>query len=396
MKEKDNVGKYNQCYGCGVCSVICPTEIIDIRLNEDGFLTPHISNNDKCINCGLCLRVCSYNKENLFENIKPVASYGGWSNNPENRLIASSGGIAGEISDLLIPKGFNVCAVEYDTESETAKHFITDKLACLHKAVGSKYIQSNTLPAFNSFIKGKRYLIIGTPCQIDTLRRYISIKKLDGEFVFVDFFCHGTPSYLAWKKYLEIVKKQIGNITFINWRNKKTGWHDSWAIGANSDDNSSNQTNSQFKYYSRFTKGDLFYNLFLGDYCMNPACCDACKYKYDHSCADIRIGDFWGPTYKKDEKGVSSIVTFTHKGNDIIEQLKDSCTIIPYPFTQAAEGQMKKNVSPSFFTPLVMKMLKSNEPLNLPLLKIIFFFRFLRDIPLRVLLKLKSIIRNNA
>lgn len=36
---------------------------------------------------------------------------------------------------------------------------------------------------------------------------------------------------LVWKKYTEWAEKQVGKITYASWRNKWTGWHDSWAMG---------------------------------------------------------------------------------------------------------------------------------------------------------------------
>lgn len=51
------------------------------------------------------------------------------------------------------------------------------------------------------------------------------------------------------------------------------------------------------------SQGDWFYKMFLGHYCLGEQCVKACKYKYDNSSADIRIGDLWGNTYKDDEKG---------------------------------------------------------------------------------------------
>ena len=46
----------------------------------------------------------------------------------------------------------------------------------------------------------------------------------------MDFFCHSVPSYLAWKHYMKLVEEKVGKITYASWRNKFTGWHDSWAI----------------------------------------------------------------------------------------------------------------------------------------------------------------------
>ena len=90
---------------------------------------------------------------------------------------------------------------------------------------------------------------------------------------------------------------------------------------------------------SSLSRGDMFYVLFLGDCCLGKQCYEHCKYKYDHSSADIRIGDLWGKTYNDDEDGVSGAVAFTAKGNEILKQC--NCELIEHTFDVVAEGQMK-------------------------------------------------------
>ena len=205
-------------------------------------------------------------------------------------------------------------------------------------SIGSKYIQSYTVDGFKAVNRKEKYLVTGTPCQMDSFRRYIRKFKVEDNFVLMDFFCHSVPSMFAWNNYLQIVEKQTGPITYASWRNKFTGWHDSWAMaidgsgdGVSScgiadwyDSYNIHISEKKHSYNSRLSQGDIFYKLFLGDYCCNPACQKNCKYKYDKSSADIRIGDFWGATYAKDEEGVSSVVAFTEKGHEILKQI--DCT----------------------------------------------------------------------
>ena len=33
----------NKCSGCSACSVICPTDSIEMKLNRDGFIRPYIN-----------------------------------------------------------------------------------------------------------------------------------------------------------------------------------------------------------------------------------------------------------------------------------------------------------------------------------------------------------------
>ena len=35
---------------------------------------------------------------------------------------------------------------------------------------------------------------------------------------------------LMWKKYSDWAEQKVGKLTYVSWRNKFTGWHDSWAM----------------------------------------------------------------------------------------------------------------------------------------------------------------------
>lgn len=72
---------------------------------------------------------------------------------------------------------------------------------------GSKYIQSIPSGIISQFDKQDKYLVVGTPCQIAGLVKYIETKRFDrNKFLLVDFHCHGVPSYIVWDKYVEYVK----------------------------------------------------------------------------------------------------------------------------------------------------------------------------------------------
>lgn len=51
-------------------------------------------------------------------------------------------------------------------------------------------------------------------------------------------------------------------------------------------------------------------------------CCYECKYR-DSSMADIRVGDYWGPKFDKNNKGVSMVIPFTEKGKNKIKELEE-------------------------------------------------------------------------
>lgn len=345
----NNISKIHDCYGCGVCATACGRKIIEIGLNAEGFYEPHITDPNKCTNCGICTEVCAYLHEDLSLQNQEIHPYAAWSKDHLVRRKCSSGGAGLEIGKYLLGQGYKVCGVRYNADKNRAEHYIATNVEELIPIAGSKYIQSYTVDGFKAINRKEKYLVTGSPCQIDSFRRYIRKFRCEDNFVLLDFFCHGVPSMLVWKKYTEWAEKQVGKITYASWRNKWTGWHDSWAMGIDGEEHGE-KINWHDSYdmlirgkksyiESRLSQGDMFYQLFLGDCCLGKQCYDHCKYKYNHSSADIRIGDLWGKTYNDDEDGVSGAVAFTQKGNEVLKQC--NCELVEHSFDVVAEGQMK-------------------------------------------------------
>ena len=326
-----NIYEIKDCYGCGVCATVCGKKIIGIGLNKEGFYEPRVIDPDRCVGCGLCLDVCSFLQEEPSLRRTEIHSYAAWSKDTVIRRKCSSGGVGFELGRTLIEEDYKVCGVRYDAERARAEHYIATTVKELIPSIGSKYIQSYTVDGFKAINRKEKYLVTGTPCQIDSFRRYIRKFNVEDNFVLMDFFCHGVPSMHLWQKYLQEVEKLTGNVTYVSWRNKLTAWHDSYDLLIRGE---------KSFYNSRLSQGDRFYRFFLSDACLGKACYERCKYKYDRSAADIRIGDLWGNTYKSNEDGVSAAVAFTEKGNKIL--CSCGCELIEHPFNVVAEGQMKE------------------------------------------------------
>ncbi len=333
-----NISEFESCYGCGVCHAVCAAKVISMTTNEDGFRKP-IVDVKKCTGCQLCLKVCAYNYKSLLDTNQTVHGYAAYSNDEAVRYACSSGGVGFELAHYALAMGYKVCAVRYNPAQQRAEHYMAENIEELSQSRGSKYIQSHTEDTFSSFKRDEKYLVIGTPCQIDSLRRYIKYRKVEQNFILVDFFCHGVPSDLLWKKYIS----EYGMLSpdEVKWRDKRTGWHDSWNMIFN---------DKEKETTSLMSKGDLFYKFFLKNRCLGKACYDDCKYKMTSSAADIRIGDLWGTKYQSDEKGVSGVITFTAKGDLALHQL-EKCTIIPETLEVVVESQMKECATrPSSFS----------------------------------------------
>lgn len=379
-----NISNIRNCYGCGVCAVSCPKHIIEIHLNNSGFYEPTIDRIDQCIECGICLDVCSYNNSGLANSsLELIGCYAAWSNNGATRQSCSSGGVGYELANHLFDMGYKGVLVMYDNVSNRASHYIADSKDKLNASIGSKYIQSYTVDAFKEINKNEKYLITGTPCQIDSFRRWTKRFKCEENFVMMDFFCHGVPSMHLWNKYSEKVRKITGDFISVSWRNKTHGWHDSWDIHI--DGNNKNKEGDGWhksyrllirgkksKLESRLSNGDLFFKMFLSNSCLGRQCYEHCKFKGAHSSADIRIGDLWGNTYKDNEEGVSGVLTLTARGDELLHQL--NCQLTEHSYDVVVEGQLKKKLKKPLFQPLICWLLKTNLPLRFTF----FFVQFTR------------------
>ncbi|MDK0747990.1 Coenzyme F420 hydrogenase/dehydrogenase, beta subunit C-terminal domain [Clostridium perfringens] len=301
----------SRCTGCGGCSLICPVSAIKIIRDKDGFFNPNI--NDKCIGCGLCIKVCykAFEEKDGF-NILDSKKYLSYSLDEEVRYRASSGGIGEELYKFSLKNEYEICGVIYDYEKNIAKHIVTNKLEDIEKIIGSKYIPSYTEDAFKSLDVNKKYMIIGTPCQIYSLRKFTKYKKINN-WILIDFFCHGPASLNLWDKYLDYIKPILNGekINEINFRDKRNGWHNyGYSIKS--------KNNEYFKSHNE----DIYSECFLKKVDLRE-CCFECKLRFNKIYSDIRLGDFWGPKCIDDKKGTSIVLSSTILGEKVLKNIRN-------------------------------------------------------------------------
>ncbi|GHT70430.1 F420H(2):quinone oxidoreductase [Bacteroidia bacterium] len=360
MNNINNSGN-NPCSNCGLCAVSCPHKAIDFGIDGEGFYRPLVSAN--CTDCGSCVKVCYkyFEGKSPFENaFREKDVYAAWSKNRDVVLASSSGGVGYELTKFYSNEGYKICGVAFDAPNNICKHIIAETESDLKTIRTSKYLQSYTVEAFSEFKKDKKYLVAGTPCQIYGLRKYIQLKKWDDNFILVDFFCHGTPSFNLWKKYKEYIveNKQLDvNFKNVNFREKnpESKWHKNAMLVEDF-------LGRKFVKNHGFSE-DLFFKFFLNNSCLNDACYQ-CKLRLDYCAADIRIADFWGKKYENNDDGVSLVITNTDKGKTVWTEIKHLLVVEDCNFEDLQQSQGTRYISLNSKRNKILAELKECAPLD--------------------------------
>lgn len=337
-----NITSPKDCCGCEACAQICPKKCISMKCDSEGFLYPEVDALT-CIDCGLCEKVCPV--INQYDTQKPLRVCAAKNNNETERLSSSSGGVFILIAKEVLKAGGVVFGAKFDDDFNVVHDFCeTEEELC--KFQGSKYVQSrigNTYTQVKKFLTEERKVLFsGTSCQIAGLKHFLR-KEYDNLFS-IDVVCHGVPSSLVWKNYLNEIKcakRKIGKNTVllslnetslklidVSFRDKSNGWKKYGFkityVASKATENSvlkspiNKQTLIEPFYDNIFMKGFL-QNLYL-----RPSC-HYCPAKAGMAHSDITIADYWGiqnyhPQFD-DDKGAGLVLINSTKGEQLYSSL---------------------------------------------------------------------------
>lgn len=328
-----------KCTGCWACYNICPKQCIQMKEGKLLHLYPTI-NQENCINCGLCQKVCSSNHP--LPHKQPLHTYAAWAKDEQEYKTSTSGGIGACLSKYIIQNNGIVygCACLPNAE---IKHIRVENERDLPLLKGSKYVQSSINYIYKSvkvdLDNGKTVLFTGTPCQVAGLKLFL--RKDYENFYTVDLICHGVPSLGYLQSYLKskLSVNQSDKITFrdnnnmtlkVSYNNKLIYTYDFWS--------------NRYK--------DEYYNAFMDGFSYRQSC-HSCPYAASTRVSDITIGDFWG--FKDDinhphPNGLSCILCNTEKGNYLIDKIKDTLFIYERELEEAVNGnaQLRAPVPQNF------------------------------------------------
>lgn len=311
-----------QCMGCGACQNICPINCITMKENEYGFLMPVIDR-EKCLECGKCASVCP--RIIPVEKKVPVKVYAGSVKNEEERAKCASGGIASFLYRKCIQEHGVAYGVQLN-EQHLAVFARAEEEKELEEFRGSKYVGSITGDIYQKVKKdledGRKVLFTGMSCQVAGLLKYLG--KEYNNLLTVDILCHGMPSHLYFKEYLEDCEKKLND------KAEKISFRDNniFRLKIEYEKNNYECLARYEKYFAGYTS-----LLFYRDSCYH------CSYADEKRIADITLGDFWG--YKQEERlsptdlGVSMILINSKRGDTFFQEHREELQVIPATLEKA-------------------------------------------------------------
>lgn len=339
-----NITDKSQCCGCTACASICSHHAITMHPDDLGFLYP-VVNREKCVDCGMCNKVCAFNEQydkehNLFEPEVYAVRH-----KDMNEVETSRSGAAFiALSDWILEQGGVVYGAGYGEHFRVIHKRATTKEE-RDEFKGSKYVQSDLNTIFVQIKKDlKRSLYVlfsGTPCQTSGLQSYLKELRVNVEKLFIiDLVCHGVPAPYIWRDYLAYIERKMNEkAVSVSFRNKsRAGW------------NSYLETFTFLnKTIVRTTYRDLFYsNIML------RSSCGLCPFTNFVRPSDLTIGDFWGweklnSNINADNKGVSLLLVNTRKGKFLFERVRDNFIHVKTDIEHCVQPNLQ---NPSIISPL--------------------------------------------
>lgn len=314
------------CYGCCACNNICPTNAISMTEDDFGNIIPSI-NQEKCIDCANCKKVCPAINDSDFN--LPKYTYAAISKDDYIYSTSTSGGAATVMSKCVLEKGGVVYGAAFVNGTSELKHIRVDKLDGLDKLKGSKYVQSSIDLSFRRIkedIKsGTLVLFIGTPCQVDGLLHYIG-KEYDN-LITVNLICHGVPANRLLTEHIDniVSGKEKYNISFRE--------NSQYVLKV--------ESSNKIIYRNIFYKDWFFTGFMRKIYFRNS--CYSCKYAQQNRVGDITIGDFWGFDQSKPfpvnaNNGMSVILVNTDKGKRFFDDTSNEFIFQKRELAEAVNG----------------------------------------------------------
>lgn len=323
-----------ECCGCWACYNACPKKCIEMKEDDEGFRYPEI-NKDKCIDCGICEKVCPIINADKEDKPHKQIGYLLQHKNDQIRQESTSGGAYTALSSWVIKQGGVAFGAGFRNDTFIVEHQAVSSIDHLSIFRNSKYVQSNVSDTYvkvkNNLKEGKWVIFSGTPCQIEGLRHFLRLRDYE-KLILVDLVCRGIPSPLVLAKHIEMQQSLIGGkFTNILFRDKYYGYHySSFSI----------YNENPKKDYHKGVDTNEYLRAFFNNLSDRPSCYD-CKFKKRYRKSDITIWDCFPIeefTKDFDGKGTTRVLVHTEKGKNLLNSISNDVRLIEVDADKLTKG----------------------------------------------------------
>lgn len=329
-----NITDKTKCCGCHACAEICPKKCIQMTMDNEGFLYPHVDE-AVCIDCGLCEKVCPQLNKFEIGNYDLPNVYAAYSKNDAVRVRSTSGGVYTELAKYMYAQGAYVCGAVY-VDDFRVKLLVSNDINDLTRIQTSKYIQAEVGDVYSKIKtlleNGEKVFVCSTPCQIAGLKKYLR-KEYDRLYT-CDLICKGVPPHKVLRAYVSSMEKEMGGKCTEVWSKYKDEKYKWGMLGSRYVFD-----NGKVKYTTGIT--DKFMKLFLGTGLVVRPSCVECIFKGFPRFSDISIGDFWGIcdcSRLDTPKGMSVILINNERGQRIFDIIKDKMILERHTVKEATRS----------------------------------------------------------
>lgn len=232
ISNKKNINRIaKDCSGCGICKISCQKKCIDFKFDVKTGIFHPTADDETCINCGKCIKVCPVVNNKIREANPPFMNnyhqaFASYSQDKDIRRKAASGGFITSFLCYMLEKGYADGALVSKREGIIGRSYIANNKEQIIDAKTSIYAPVDYSKGINELLDTSlsKIIVVGLPCHIQAVTNLRKMNKaVDAKVLMtISIVCGKTPTTNAYRYIAN--KNNIDYNSITNVKNRGDGW----------------------------------------------------------------------------------------------------------------------------------------------------------------------------